>query len=52
MENELVMRAAGCLVQIMADAIEYLLKAPFRALLWASGKPWKAKRVRDEEAHH
>ena len=32
----------GCLIQIMYDVFEYFLKAPFRAVLWASGKPWKA----------
>jgi hypothetical protein len=40
---------AGCLIQIMADLVEYVLKAPFKALLWASGKPYK-KKERDVEA--
>ena len=31
----------GCAIQLIYDAFEWLLKAPFRALLWASGKPWK-----------
>lgn len=39
----------GCLIQIMADLVEYVLKAPFKALLWASGKPYK-KTERDVEA--
>ena len=34
---------AGCLIQIIADVVENLIKAPFKALLWASGKPYKAK---------
>ena len=33
----------GCLLQIMANAIEYLVKAPFKALMWASGKPWQSE---------
>ena len=44
---------AGCLVQIIADVVEYLLKAPLKALLWASGKPYKSKKqVQDIEAQH
>ena len=31
----------GCAIQLIYNAFEWLLKAPFRALLWASGKPWK-----------
>lgn len=41
----------GCLIQIMADLMENVLKAPFKALLWASGKPYK-KKERDVEAQH
>lgn len=41
---------AGCLVQIIADVVENLLKAPLKALLWASGKPYKNSKVRDEES--
>ena len=31
----------GCVVQLLWNAVEWLLKAPLRAMLWASGKPWK-----------
>jgi hypothetical protein len=31
----------GCAAQLLWSVVEWLLKAPFRALLWASGKPWK-----------
>ena len=34
----------GCAAQLVWSAVEWLLKAPFRALLWASGKPWKPQR--------
>ena len=45
----------GCLVQILWNIIEYFMKAPFRALLWASGKPWKPEKpakVADSEKDH
>ena len=29
----------GCVVQLLFNVVEYLLKAPLRGLLWASGKP-------------
>ncbi len=32
----------GCVLQIMANAIEYMIKAPFKGLMWASGKPWES----------
>ena len=32
----------GCAVQLLFNVVEYMLKAPLRGLLWASGKPWKA----------
>ena len=31
----------GCAVQLLWNVVEWLLKAPLRAMLWASGKPWK-----------
>lgn len=31
----------GMLAQLVWDAFEWLIKAPLRGLLWASGKPWK-----------
>lgn len=31
----------GCAAQLVWNAVEWGLKAPFRALLWASGKPWR-----------
>ena len=34
----------GCAAQLLWSAVEWLLKAPFRALLWASGKPWKPEK--------
>ena len=38
----------GCLIQIMADLVENVIKAPFKLLLYASGKPYK-KREPDVE---
>ena len=32
----------GCAAQLLVDVVENLVKAPFKALLWASGKPYKA----------
>ena len=37
-------------IQSILNVVEYLLKAPFNALLWASGKPWKEKQ-KDVESH-
>ena len=31
----------GMVAQLVWDAFEWLIKAPLRGLLWASGKPWK-----------
>lgn len=31
----------GCAAQLAWDCVEWLMKAPFRAILWASGKPWR-----------
>lgn len=31
----------GMCAQLVWDAFEWLIKAPLRGLLWASGKPWK-----------
>lgn len=31
----------GCAVQLAWDVVEWVIKAPFRGLLWASGKPWR-----------
>ena len=31
----------GMMAQLVWDAFEWLIKAPLRGLLWASGKPWK-----------
>ena len=31
----------GMIAQLVWDAFEWLIKAPLRGLLWASGKPWK-----------
>lgn len=39
----------GCAIQLIYNAFEWLLKAPFRALLWASGKPWKPKAPSKED---
>ena len=30
-------------IQSILNVVEYLLKAPFNAMMWASGKPWKEK---------
>lgn len=30
----------GCAAQILWSVFEWLVKAPLRAILWASGKPW------------
>lgn len=40
----------GCAAQLLWSAVEWLLKAPFRALLWASGKPWKPEKPEDLKA--
>lgn len=31
----------GCAAQVLADVVEWVVKAPLRGLLWASGKPWQ-----------
>lgn len=31
----------GVLAQFIWNIVEYLIKAPLRAILWASGSPWK-----------
>ncbi|KAK9798946.1 hypothetical protein WJX73_007519 [Symbiochloris irregularis] len=41
----------GCLIQCMADIVEYILKAPFRGLMWASGKPWKSEKPAKKDKH-
>jgi len=33
----------GCAAQLLWNVVEWLLKAPLRALLWASGRPWKPR---------
>ncbi|GAB4819023.1 hypothetical protein N2152v2_006069 [Parachlorella kessleri] len=33
----------GFLVQIIANVVEYMVKAPLRLLLWANGKPWEPR---------
>lgn len=35
----------GFAAQLAWDALEWLVKAPFRAMLWASGKPWRPDRA-------
>ncbi len=40
----------GCAAQLLWSAVEWLLKAPFRALLWASGKPWKPEKPEELKA--
>jgi hypothetical protein len=37
----------GCAAQLLWSAVEWLLKAPFRAVLWASGKPWKPEKAEE-----
>ncbi|CAL8462981.1 g2515 [Coccomyxa elongata] len=31
----------GCAAQLIWSVVEWLLKAPLRGMLWASGKPWQ-----------
>jgi hypothetical protein len=37
----------GCAVQLIWNVVEWLLKAPLRAMLWASGKPWQPQKPAD-----
>ena len=31
----------GCLLQCVANAVEWLVKAPVRGVLWMTGSPWQ-----------
>lgn len=33
----------GCLIQMIANVVEYLVKAPLRLILWVTGKPWQPR---------
>lgn len=35
----------GCAAQVLADVVEWVIKAPLRGMLWASGKPWRPAKV-------
>ena len=39
----------GMIAQLVWDAFEWLIKAPLRGLLWASGKPWKPVKSPSQE---
>lgn len=39
----------GMLAQLIWDVFEWLIKAPLRGLLWASGKPWKPAKTSSAE---
>lgn len=40
----------GCAAQLIWSVVEWFLKAPFRAMLWASGKPWQPQKPPDPHA--
>lgn len=42
----------GMIAQLVWDAFEWLIKAPLRGLLWASGKPWKPSKTSSQEAQN
>ena len=43
----------GCAAQLVWSVVEWILKAPFRAMLWASGKPWQPQKPPEvHEAKH
>ena len=42
----------GMLAQLIWDVFEWLIKAPLRGLLWASGKPWKPAKASSAEKQH
>ncbi|GMH32323.1 hypothetical protein BSKO_00157 [Bryopsis sp. KO-2023] len=35
----------GCAAQMLWNVVEWLIKAPLRVAMWASGKPWKPESV-------
>lgn len=39
----------GIIAQLVWDVIEWIIKAPLRGLLWASGKPWKPIKTSSNE---
>ena len=39
----------GMVAQLVWDAFEWMIKAPLRGLLWASGKPWKPSKAGTEK---
>ncbi|KAL3151995.1 hypothetical protein ABBQ32_001116 [Trebouxia sp. C0010 RCD-2024] len=39
----------GMIAQLVWDAFEWMIKAPLRGLLWASGKPWKPTKAANEK---
>lgn len=41
----------GCALQLVYNTIEYVVKAPMRAMLWASGKPWKPRPPPESNGH-
>ena len=42
----------GMVAQLIWDVFEWLIKAPLRGLLWASGKPWKPMQASKFEKQH
>ena len=42
----------GMVAQLVWDAFEWMIKAPLRGLLWASGKPWKPIKTPPQETHN
>lgn len=42
----------GMVAQLIWDVFEWLIKAPLRGLLWASGKPWKPVQASKFEKQH
>ncbi|BDA48020.1 probable BRO1 domain-containing protein BROX [Coccomyxa sp. Obi] len=39
----------GCAAQLIWNVVEWLLKAPLRGMLWASGKPWQPHKDAEPE---
>ena len=42
----------GMIAQLVWDAFEWMIKAPLRGLLWASGKPWKPTKTSSNETQN
>eukprot|EP01023_Acetabularia_acetabulum_P066942 TRINITY_DN9126_c0_g1_i10.p1 TRINITY_DN9126_c0_g1~~TRINITY_DN9126_c0_g1_i10.p1 ORF type:complete len:608 (-),score=98.48 TRINITY_DN9126_c0_g1_i10:101-1846(-) len=39
----------ACCIQIIWNIVEWIIKAPFRATLWAAGKPWQPAQQQQEK---